>query len=209
MKTNQVYVNNLGKGMSEALNEAERFSSYQKLSKKSSIRIRLLTEETLSMVRAIVGDFNALFWIEGDMNECKICLEAKTIMDPEKRSGLMSVSTSGQNTEARGIMGKIMEMIETGREGKDAKKLSDRALHFIDYAQMGIDNADSLPQGVFAWSLNHYKESVLSSKDNDNAAQEAWDELERSIVANLADDVRVGIRKDRVDMVIIKKLYTN
>ena len=35
--------------------------------------------------------------------------------------------------------------------------------------------------------------------------KEAWDELEKSIIANLADDVLVGVRKDKVEILIIKK----
>ena len=34
---------------------------------------------------------------------------------------------------------------------------------------------------------------------------EDWDELEKSIIANLADDVTVGINGDNVEMVITKK----
>ncbi len=33
----------------------------------------------------------------------------------------------------------------------------------------------------------------------------AWDELEKSIVANIADEVQVGVQKDSVELVIIKQ----
>lgn len=39
----------------------------------------------------------------------------------------------------------------------------------------------------------------------DTAAEEAWDELEKSIVAKLADDVQVGIRSGKVELVIRKR----
>ena len=36
--------------------------------------------------------------------------------------------------------------------------------------------------------------------------EEARDELEKSIVASIADEVTVGVKKDKVDMTIILKL---
>ena len=43
-------------------------------------------------------------------------------------------------------------------------------------------------------------------EQNDPAAKEAWDELEKSVVKNMADDVKVFIRSGVVEMVILKKL---
>ena len=34
---------------------------------------------------------------------------------------------------------------------------------------------------------------------------EAWDELEKSIVANIADEVIVGARTNYVDIIVVKK----
>ena len=51
------------------------------------------------------------------------------------------------------------------------------------------------------WSLSNCQTSVKKN----NSALEDWDELEKSIIANLADDVTVGINGDNVEMVITKK----
>jgi len=40
----------------------------------------------------------------------------------------------------------------------------------------------------------------------DPAAKEAWDELEKSVVTHVADDIRVSIRNGNVEMVILKKM---
>jgi hypothetical protein len=37
-------------------------------------------------------------------------------------------------------------------------------------------------------------------------AQEAWDELEKSVVNKVADDVKVYLRRGTAEMVILKKL---
>ena len=51
-------------------------------------------------------------------------------------------------------------------------------------------------------------EDALSYRvqQNDSAAKEAWDELEKSVVAKVADDVKVSIRGRVVEMTIIKKI---
>ena len=51
--------------------------------------------------------------------------------------------------------------------------------------------------------------AMLPAIDNleraiDAAADEAWDELEKSIVGKLADDVVVGVKGDRIELVITK-----
>ena len=37
-------------------------------------------------------------------------------------------------------------------------------------------------------------------------AAEAWDELEKSVVSNVADDVKIGIKGFQTEITIIKKL---
>ena len=65
----------------------------------------------------------------------------------------------------------------------------------------------SSPMLDWEWSMMRY-ESALSARVAQNApgAQEAWDELEKSVVKNVADDVRVYIRSGTVELVILKKL---
>ncbi|MBQ6123248.1 MAG: hypothetical protein IJI59_16145, partial [Clostridia bacterium] len=63
-----------------------------------------------------------------------------------------------------------------------------------------MGNADMLT----IWTLQTYRNDLnLARADSDNA-EEAWDELEKSIVAKLADDIVVGVKGDRIDLVISK-----
>ena len=50
----------------------------------------------------------------------------------------------------------------------------------------------------YKWSLDNYRNAVSKEK-------EKYDELEKSIVANLADDVVVGIKGKQVEIVVVKK----
>ena len=54
------------------------------------------------------------------------------------------------------------------------------------------------------WRLSEYKGDVARRKDNERIA--AWDELEKSIVANIADDISIGIKGETVMIVITKEM---
>ena len=57
------------------------------------------------------------------------------------------------------------------------------------------------------WSMIKYEDALSNrEKANDDSAKEAWDELEKSVVAKVADDVKVSIRGRMVEMTIIMKL---
>ena len=52
--------------------------------------------------------------------------------------------------------------------------------------------------GLDLWQLTRYEEE---NRDN----QEIWDELEKSIVACLADDILIGFREGQLRMTVIRK----
>ena len=51
------------------------------------------------------------------------------------------------------------------------------------------------------WSFSRYIDTV----DEAQVPKEEWDELERSIVKNIADDVQISISDNTVEMIIKKK----
>ena len=70
-----------------------------------------------------------------------------------------------------------------------------------------INSAASMPMGGYAgesssvWSMSLYKAEIAKRSGE---ASEEWDELEKSIVANIADDVKVGVRGNRVELTVVK-----
>ena len=73
----------------------------------------------------------------------------------------------------------------------------------LDYGTLGMVDG-GMSQALYSWSMQKYKEGVAGTKTGDKAAAEAWDELEKSVIANIADEVRVGVRKGSVELVIVK-----
>ena len=55
------------------------------------------------------------------------------------------------------------------------------------------------------WTLDTYRQGVDGAKETGEEAKEAWDELEKSILANLADDLIVAIRGDEAEITVVKK----
>ena len=201
MKTNEIYVSNQGTGREDALSEAEKYADYQTLGHREKMHIRILTEELLGMVEAIAGNFYAYYWIEDDSEGYHLHLEAKANMDTKKKDALIDASTSKQNNSARGVMGKLRDVFQNYWMGYK-ETIVDSASYY-DYMRYGMIEP-GFNNSLDFWSLSQYRTVVR--KDDSN--QEEWDELEKSIVANLADDVTVGIRGNNVELVITKKWKT-
>lgn len=202
MITNKVYVNNKGVGRDKALNETERMADYLKLPRKSRLHVRLLTEEMLGMVSELGGDFDAEFWAEHEGDTCRLCLEAEIAkMSAEKRNSLIEVSTSGKNSAAKGIMGKLKEVVEMYWLGYKDGVENSTGINFTAYTGMAMSTMSSTGS-LSHWTLSDYRGTVQKGGEN----TEEWDELEKSIVANIADDISVGVKGDTVMLVITKKL---
>ncbi|MCR5486220.1 MAG: hypothetical protein K6F35_01685 [Lachnospiraceae bacterium] len=202
MQTDKIVVNNKGMNLDKALEEIEKFAAYQNLSRKDTIHLRLLAEETIGMIRQLTGDFHAFLWAEGDSSICRINLEAKAETNIEQREELLAASTTGKNILAKGVMGKIREVMELSALGFDAVNNAQGINSGVVYVSPGISEM-SVQQGTFPiWSLQAYRDNIDEIRDTDQEAEGAWDELEKSIVANLARDVQIGVLGGKVKMIV-------
>ena len=52
----------------------------------------------------------------------------------------------------------------------------------------------------YLWSLEQYRGTVKKEEKS-----EAWDELEKSVIASVADDVIVGVKGKLANITIVKK----
>ncbi len=200
MKSDVILVGSDGKGLVDALNQVESVAVFKGLSEKDSLHLRLLAEEMLGMLRAIVGDVDADFWLEDEKKYFQLHLKAETLMDPEKREALLGASTSGKNQAARGIIGKLRDIFAEAIEARNA----DVPLSVYDdwRFESGMSMGGNMPMMAYAggWSLNQYRSSLTRNH------LDAWDELEKSVLAKLADEVQIFIQGTTVEMVIFKKI---
>ncbi|MBE5808776.1 MAG: hypothetical protein E7317_10625 [Clostridiales bacterium] len=194
MRSDVITISSRGSHMDAALSQAEKVAVYKELSHADALHLRLLAEEMMSMMRAIAGRVDGSFWIEDADGVFELHLKVRTDMDADQRATLLSASTTGINEATRGFMGKIRAFFEPA-QGVPL---------FFD-----VSSPDA-PRGMHTnavWSMGVYREELRRSmQQKREGAAEAWDELEKSVVAHVADDVRVSIMGRDVELVILKKL---
>ena len=194
MKTDVVVISSKGGNMEAALEQIDKISAYKNLSPKDTICLRLLTEETMALMRAITGNVNGEFWVEDEDGVYELHLLVRSLVDEDMREQLLSASSSGKNEASRGFMGKVRSFFEPS---------SGMPMFHSGFAGAGA------PQMYedYAWSMANYQDQLRQYREmNRKEDQEAWDELEKSVVGKIADDVKVSIRGRNVEMTIVKKL---
>ncbi len=192
MKTDVMIVSNSGARMQEALDQVGKVAAYKGLSPKSELHLRLLAEEMMGMMRSIAGEADGEFWIEDSDDVYELHLKVRTLIDEEQRRKLIEASTEGKNEAARGLMGRLRSFFDLSGGAPVMHELF-------------------MPGGTIApehmtWSMVDYRGLLAQYAKKDPGALEAWDELEKSVVAHVADDVKVAIRGRTVEMAIYKKL---
>ena len=200
MKSDVIHVTNDGAGFDQALAQAEAVARFRDLDHRGALHLRLLTEEMMGMMRAMTGEREADFWIESGDGAIDLHLAVQTPMNAEMRKKLLSASTSGENSAAKGVTGKLRDLFEQFIEPENGNLPSDLVTG-MDYAYAGGDFGTLSVAAAGLWSMNRYKAAVKEGR----APVEDWDELEKSVVARLADEVKIGIAGHDVEMVISKK----
>ena len=205
MKSDTVKITNAGAGMDEALKAASAAAVYRGLEKKNAIRLRLLAEETMGMVREITGETEGDFWVESEGEQFELHLIVHPLVTGKMRKELLDASSSGKNESAKGFMGKIRDIIDRALSAEDVG-------YQADYYTMGISSNDlemtdpmmyAATASMVSWSMRNYRNAIEESPADDEN-REKWDELEKSIVANIADEVKIAIRGNEVEMIVYK-----
>ena len=201
MKSDVIHVSTLGQGLGEALKEADRVAAYKELPVRDSMQLRLLAEEMTGMLRGVANVLEGDFWIEDRDGVFSLHLVSETAVNAQMREDLLKVSSSGKNAAAKGVIGRIRDLFVRAFEPQDELSMD------VD-AYMGgwleEDTSSMIADAMSGrmWSLNRYRQALA---DRGEKQSEAWDELEKSIVANVADEIVVAIRDGQVEMVITKR----
>ena len=185
------------KDLAAILKESEKVAEYNGFTHKQTLQLRLLCEEVDGMLPKVIDDFDGTLWIEYEQGVCKVNV---SIQIPEinagKKEDLVNIAKNKKNAAAVGIVGKIRDAIENFI-------LDEEAAQAIDSAHQAFRPATGYSEGVdysYLWTLEQYRNRV--QKD---AKAEAWDELEKSVIASVADDVIVGVKGKQANIIIVKK----
>lgn len=214
MKSSVIKINDEMSNMAEILTIAQNSSDYAGLDTKKSLRLRLLAEELVGLLKELSGNYDGEFWIEEENQKFELVthIYVNEEMDNKTKRSFIDVSSSKKNAAAKGIMGKIRDVVENMMYAENAEFSSFNDLSKFEADIMldgktnnneqvkGDFNVDNIVDGLMidnSWSLNQYKKK---QKDR----EEPWDEIEKSIIANLADDVTVSVKGRNIEIIITK-----
>ena len=113
MTSDKIQIDNKGNGMEAALAETESVARFRGLNEKETLRLQMMTEEMLGLVRSVTGELAASFWIDSEGKAFTLHLSTKTKMDAGKRYLLISSTTEGKNEAAKGFIGLLRDKLET------------------------------------------------------------------------------------------------
>lgn len=161
------------------LTESDRMAKRANVNSKEQMHIVLLAEEMISVLPHLMQYGSGKFWIEGT--------------DDAFEMHIMVTPKSGAETKA-----------SAGRKANDAsgRTIMSRVLDVFDrFSRKGSHDGEA---EIESWSLESYIEKL--KQEGRESRPDEWDELEHSILANLADDVIVRNVNGDVDLVIKKKV---
>ena len=200
MKTDVITVSSKGAQMEAALVQADKVAAYKEMSRKNALHLRLLAEEMMGLMRSITGDVTGKFWIQDEDGVYELHLQTEKWLTSETREKLLAASTTGKNENAKGLMGRLRNFFEIGAD-------EDVATFANPLVLPGMYEHTTAPTMDWEWSMVQYEEALAACKpEKEEAVQQARDELEKSVVAHVADDIKVGIKGRTIEMTILKKM---
>ena len=198
MKTDIIKVSTGTNRIGEMLELADKVAVFEGLTGKSALHLRLLTEEMAGLMRSITGENEGTFWIEQENGEYQLHLRVQTILNSERKERLLDASSSGKNESAKGLMGRLRDMFDRSAD-EDVVAANPLLLP-------GTFEDASTPVLDWEWSMSSYRHELALRTQKEAAAAEIWDELEKSVVTHVADDIKVSIRGQIAELILIKKM---
>ncbi len=182
---------------SDANEIVKDFAQKNGITGKEYYHLGLLTEETLSMANQILHVYDGELWIEGSADGYEIILEAAV----HENDGGKAVPAASPE----GFMAKIAEMMNCSYMFENIAEMPENLADMLpDYMSYGIQEEKEAHAWAGRWSLSAYRNRLRNRQGENPKAEPALNELEKSIVAHLADDVTIGIHGHRIRLVISK-----
>ena len=196
MRSNICKIKNGIKNLDEILKESEKVAVYNELNRKQTLQLRLLCEDIDGMLPKILGSFEGDFWIDFEDGVCKVNMSIQFAQfTSAKKKELLGLSKDKKNASVKGVVAKIAAAIEEFF-------LDEENINAMSMMSQNDDMAMDKSNGAapYYWSLDQYKSAVKKAQK-----AEAWDEIEKSVIASIADDVIVGVKGLHADITIVKK----
>ena len=149
------------------------------------------------MLPNIIDDFDGELWIDFEDGVCNVNVSINIPeFNADKKEELIGIAKNKKNSAAVGIVGKIRDAIENVI--LDEERMGMMALSAGSFG-LGTGYSEGVNY-AYLWRLEEYRDSVKKEEQ-----AEAWDELEKSVIASVADDVIVGVKGRQAKIIIVKK----
>ena len=188
MKSEIIKISRAGDNLNRIFSETQKTAEYNSLDEKQAIKMRLIAEEFVGLLKELSQDFEGEFWIESENLAFSFIAQiyVNEVMDLQTKRRFIDVSSAKKNT-TKGIIGKIRDVVEN-------LLYPENAIYSASFIAYQLETSVLLDD---QWTLNRYRDAERNNP-------EPWDELEKSIIANLADDVVVSVKGNNVEIAIIK-----
>ena len=191
MITAKLWISNTVRRNEDAAEIVAEFARKLGITGKEYSHLGLLTEETLSMATQLLRVYDGELHLQETPSGYEIILEAD-VRENEEGNAAPAVSPEG-------FMAKIAEMLNCSYMFDSVMEMPENLAEMLpDYMSYGFSEADSETAWAGKWSLSAYRQNLLNHSGSDLRL----DELEKSIVARLADEVTVGIYGQRIRLMI-------
>ncbi|MCF0133270.1 MAG: hypothetical protein HUJ72_05345 [Blautia sp.] len=186
----------------DAIDATEAFSRVHGLDEMSALHLRLLAEELLGLVGGLTEIMDGNYVIEKEGSDYRLTLSV--VVQPigaEAKRRLMNTSSVKKNLLYLGFSGKLRRIADWYARGtQDTAILAHTNDCFLENGLVHYTNYGS-KEAQTDWFMSSLMEAVKLEEKARN-----WDELEHSVLAQLADDVQIGMRYQSVVITVYKKL---
>jgi hypothetical protein len=195
MKTDIIKLSSDISSWEDALDETEKCGRYNNLGDTQVLKLRLLGEELMNLMKSIVGEFDGSYWIETKNNKFEVHVTADTQVSFLQRESLLDASkTSEEEQKKKGFFKTIINVWKDYVETQSVILNDPIMQQRIEIMGLGIDSGEL---ALKSWSLNRYVETLPDD-------QQEKDDLEQFIVKSLADDILVSAKKDRASLIAVR-----
>ena len=205
MKTETMTITSQIEQIRSALTMTEDLALQNGLEQKAKVRLRLLAEELMGLMRGVTDQASAAYWIEQDGRQYVLHLATDVKLNRKMREQILAISSTGENAAVKGFMGKLKDMVATAFLPADEFRvapLSGLSLGLMSMAGNASPQAQQASVNTLNWSMQRYKAAI--EKDGAEDREERKAELEHSIVASIADEVTASVKGSRVEIAIYK-----
>ena len=173
-------------GIEKILSAAERTGEFNELSAQDTMKLRLLTEELLGLTVRLFDKLKYKFFIEKEGRLFTLYLSVDAQVEHYQRTKLLSLSSDNENIAEKGILNKISMIFEN---------IFNCATNNVPFASTSMPIYGNEGANQY-FSLTNYRNQIPEKE-----REAEWDGLEKSIIAQMTDDVKIGVRNENVEVI--------